>query len=188
MRSILKGAGLGSELWSDALMHAVYVKNRLPHLLLLNQISPFQSWMKNKHNLSHLRAFGSLVFIRTPGVTDRKLDTSRVHQGIFLGFSTTKRNIKYLDNTTNQTKISRHFVIDEANFLSPIVIPPYANDLLKYKKGSTNYNPGPAKAIIDIPQQKSTTSTAATIFSNIEVLESDLIITPSPVVYPMVLC
>lgn len=106
IRAMLKSSGLGSEFWSDALLHAVYLKNRMPHLSLPNKISPFQIWNKQRPNLSHLRVFGSLVYVRTPGVKDGKLDTSRVHKGIFLGFSPTKRNIKYLDLTTNQTKTS----------------------------------------------------------------------------------
>ena len=41
VRCVLYSAGLGSEYWSYALIHCVYVENRLPHVSI--QKSPYES-------------------------------------------------------------------------------------------------------------------------------------------------
>lgn len=43
MRAMLLGADLGSEFWSDTLLYSVYLKNRLPHTLLENTQTPYES-------------------------------------------------------------------------------------------------------------------------------------------------
>ena len=58
MRSMLYGAGLGSEYWSYALRHAVYLKNRLPHTALKYK-TPFEAINGTKPDLSKLRVFGA---------------------------------------------------------------------------------------------------------------------------------
>jgi len=54
MRGMLYNAGLGSEFWSYALLHAVYVKNRLPHSALHMQRSSYEAYTGGKPNLSLL--------------------------------------------------------------------------------------------------------------------------------------
>jgi hypothetical protein len=51
MRTMLHGAGLGSEYWSYALWHAVYLKNRLPHTAL-KWVTPYEKLNKVKPDLS----------------------------------------------------------------------------------------------------------------------------------------
>lgn len=77
-RAILKSSGLTSNFWSDALLHAIHINNRLPHHSLPNNITPYQALSKRKSNLLCVHAFGSLVCIQIPGIKNRKLDTSRV--------------------------------------------------------------------------------------------------------------
>jgi hypothetical protein len=60
MRAMLYGAGLGSEFWTYAIRHAVYLKNRLPHVSL-NMTTPYEALNKTKPDLSRLRVFGSRV-------------------------------------------------------------------------------------------------------------------------------
>ena len=44
MRTMLIGANLLSDYWSHAIIHAVYVKNRLPHQALPGHITPFERY------------------------------------------------------------------------------------------------------------------------------------------------
>ena len=60
--------------------------------------------------------------MKTPDIDDSKIDTSYVHKGIFLSFTASRRNAKY------------YFVMNEAHFCSPEIIPLYAKDLLEYNK------------------------------------------------------
>ena len=57
MRCLLHSAGLGPEYWSYALMHAVYINNRLPHTIL--NMTPYQALTGQQPNLTNLRIFGS---------------------------------------------------------------------------------------------------------------------------------
>jgi hypothetical protein len=116
MRSMLHGANLGPEYWSWALLHAVYVKNRLPHRAL--GITPYQAYTGRKPDIRHLRIFGSPVVSRLPGRRLAKLD-SHTSGGIFLGFTATSRNIYYRDSKTKRFKIATHVTFDEAGYTIP---------------------------------------------------------------------
>jgi len=93
MRTMLTGSNLGSEYWSYALRHAVYIKNRLPHQALPKYISPFQQYTHRRPDISHIRVFGSHVIVKEPRVWRYKLDTNHVTTGTFLGFTATDRTI-----------------------------------------------------------------------------------------------
>ena len=77
MRCMLHSAGLGPEYWSYALIHAVYIKNRLPHTHIGK--TPYEALTGTQPDLTNLRIFGSRLFIKKPGHRPAKLDhhTSR---------------------------------------------------------------------------------------------------------------
>ena len=89
VRTMIQGAGLPNTYWSYALLHAVYLKNRLPHKAVKN--TPHE--MYTKSDLSHLRVFGSFV-------------TSNLSHGIFLGYTAIDRNINFRDEVSNQIKLA----------------------------------------------------------------------------------
>jgi len=105
MRSLLQGAQLGPEYWSWALLHAVYLKNRLIHRALGK--TPFEAYTGHQPNLRHLRVFGCPVTVRNVGRRPAKLD-SNASAGVFLGFTATSKNIYYFDTTTNRVKTGTH--------------------------------------------------------------------------------
>jgi len=115
IRGMLFNAGLGSEFWSYALLHAVYVKNRLPHSSQHMRRSPYEAYTGIKPNLSMLRIWGCRVVVKQPNKRDAKLDDNTA-QGIFLRYTATDKNIVYLDLTTNIEKISSNVTFDEAHF------------------------------------------------------------------------
>ena len=115
MRSMLDNAGLGPEFWSYALLHAVYVKNRLPHSSHQMRKSPYEAYSGIKPNLSLLRVWGCRVIVKDPQLRKAKLD-SNTSRGIFLRYTATDKNIVFLDVDTNMEKIASHVVFDEANY------------------------------------------------------------------------
>ena len=115
MRGMLFNANLGSEYWSYALVHAVYVKNRLPHSALSMRRSPYEAYTGIKPNLSLLRVWGCRVIVKNPQMKKAKLDDN-TSKGIFLRYTATDKNIVYLDLKTNQEKIASHVIFDEAHF------------------------------------------------------------------------
>jgi len=115
MRGMLFNANLGSEYWSYALLHAVYVKNRLPHSAHSMRRSPYEAYTGIKPNLSMLRVWGCRVIVKNPQLKKAKLDDN-TSKGIFLRYTATNKNIVYLDLETNQEKIASHVTFDEAHF------------------------------------------------------------------------
>jgi hypothetical protein len=115
VRSLLYSSGLTPRFWSDALIHAVYLKNRLWHGAI--QRTPYEAYFSEKPGLSHLRVFGSLVTSRISGDRPAKLDRHTFH-GIFLGDTATDLNVRYYDLNSGRIKTARHAVFDEAHYMS----------------------------------------------------------------------
>ena len=108
MRCMLHSAELGPEYWSYALLHAVYIKNRLPHHSLHK--SPFEVFTGNQPDLSNLRIFGSRLYARKPGRRPFKLD-HHTSGGYFLGFTATGKNVQYIDEKSGRVKTSTHVIL-----------------------------------------------------------------------------
>jgi hypothetical protein len=115
-RALLYGAGLPAKYWSAALVHSVYLHNRLVHSTTLS--TPFGLYYGVKPDLEFLRTFGSRVCVKRSGDRRAKLDRHDF-TGIFLGYTATDQNIVYLDLDSGIVKHSHHATFDEAWYLQP---------------------------------------------------------------------
>ena len=116
VRCLLYNAGLGPEYWSFALQHAVYLKNRLPHCA--TNTPPLTAYTGKRPNAKRLRIFGCPVVVRNLGKWSAKLDLN-TSAGIFLGYTTTDKNIIYRDTVTGRFTTATHVVFDEAGYPLP---------------------------------------------------------------------
>jgi hypothetical protein len=116
VRCLLHSSGLGPEYWSFAIQHAIYLKNRLPHMAIGH--TPYQAYTGKQPNMEQLRVFGCPVVIKNPGKRPTKLDI-HTSNGRFLGYTATTKNIYYMDNQTRRIKIAAHCVFDEAGMTLP---------------------------------------------------------------------
>eukprot|EP00253_Pinus_taeda_P025701 PITA_25701 len=64
-RSMLNGAGLGQELWVEAVETTCYLVNRSPSSALEDK-TPQEVWTGKKPSLSHLRVFGCDAYLHVP--------------------------------------------------------------------------------------------------------------------------
>ncbi len=115
-RALLYGAGLPEKYWSAALVHLVYLHNRLVHNVTLS--TPFGLYYGVKPDLEFLRTFGSRVCVKRSGDRRVKLDCHDF-TGIFLGYTATDQNIVYLDLDSGIVKHGHHATFDEAWCLQP---------------------------------------------------------------------
>ena len=92
MRCVLHAADLGPEYWSFALIHAAFIKNRVPHSYIKK--TPFEALTGTKPNLSNLRTFGCRIFAKKPGKRPVKLDY-HTSNGIFLGYTYHEKCLLY---------------------------------------------------------------------------------------------
>jgi hypothetical protein len=113
-RTLLYGSGLPAKFWSAALLHSVYLHNRLVHSE--TNATPYERYFGTKPDLSHLKVFGSRVCVKRSGDRSSKLDRNDF-TGIFLGFTATDHNIIYLDMDSGLVKRSHHAQFDEAWYL-----------------------------------------------------------------------
>jgi deoxyuridine 5'-triphosphate nucleotidohydrolase len=128
MRCMLHSANVGPEYWSFALLHAVWIKNRIPHSSL--KMSPFEAFTGKRPNLSNARIFGSRVYARKPGRSPAKLD-NHTSEGTFLCFTATQKNVFYIDDSTGAVKTGQHVMFDEAHMTVPAGRAPLAAQALQ---------------------------------------------------------
>ena len=157
MRAALTNSGLSAKYWSDALIHSVFIKNRLPHAAFKYKTTPYTELTGTKPNMESLRIFGSPITTRKPGRRPVKLD-NHCYNGIFLRFAKTLKNIVYLDKTTNKIKTTTYATFDEAHYSAAskprgaqrlLHIGTPASDILKEQTTQT-----PAIKIMDTSQHK----------------------------------
>ena len=128
MRCILHASDLGPEFWSFALLHAVYLKNRLYHHTIKS--TPYFQFTGNKPDLTHLKIFGSKIYAKRSTKRKYKLDNN-VDEGIFLGYTATNQNIIYVDAKTGRFKTATHVIFDEAHMSTPTSNTPIAAQALQ---------------------------------------------------------
>jgi hypothetical protein len=114
--TLFYGAGFPAKFWSAALLHAVYLYNRLVHLATYK--TPYEGWYGRKSDIAHLKTFGSWVCVKRTGSRGCKLDCHDF-TGIFLGDTATDQNITYLDLNSGIVKIFHHAIFNEAWYLQP---------------------------------------------------------------------
>ena len=125
VRVLLYGSGLPAPFWSVALLHAVWLHNRRIHRSTM--MTPYEAWHGIKPDLTKLRIFGSRVCVKRTGKRRSKLDRHDF-TGIFLGYTATDENIRYVDVNSRIVKTSHHAIFDEAWYLQP-KRPPFAQML-----------------------------------------------------------
>jgi transposase InsO family protein len=130
VRSLLYSAGLGPEFWSFAILHAAFVKNRVPHRAT-NQV-PYTMYTGTRPSAKRLRVFGCPFIVRHIGPRKAKLDLNTT-VGTFLGYTATDKNVLYMDSVTKRIKTATHVIFDEAGFTLPAAqLTPLAKALQQY--------------------------------------------------------
>jgi hypothetical protein len=86
-RSLLFQTNVPKRFWSEAVLTAVHLINRLPSIVLKNK-SPLEILNKRKSKLDHLSVFGCIYFVHIK--RHNKLDKNTV-KTIFLGYSSQKK-------------------------------------------------------------------------------------------------
>src|ERR1700741_3006743 len=72
-------------LWESAIAHATYIRNR-SYTRVLPDMTPYQKWFGNKPDVSHLRPFGSPVWILAQGQYKPRKMLAKSHKNLYVGF------------------------------------------------------------------------------------------------------
>lgn len=97
--------------WAEAVRHSIYLLNRLP-TRAISGVTPHEAWSKTKPNLSHVRVFGCLAYMKLPKVGVTKLsDRSKVV--INLGKEPGSKAYRVYDPVNKSVHVSRDMVFEE---------------------------------------------------------------------------
>ncbi|KAJ0596006.1 putative RNA-directed DNA polymerase [Helianthus annuus] len=103
-RTLLFQSGLPLKFWSDCVLTAVYIINRLPSSVL-NGKSPYELMFRFKPSLSHFRNFGCLCFSTILNESDKF--AYHADKCVLIGYSNVKKGYKLLSLDTNKVFYSR---------------------------------------------------------------------------------
>lgn len=127
VRCMLQHSGLGKRFWGEAVMTALYLKNRSPTSALSGQI-PEEVWSGSKIDLSHLRVFGCTAFSLVPEHKRDKLD-AKGKEFIFVGYSDTSKGYRLADPLCpTKVIISRNVAFIENKFYNTNLKPSDTNE------------------------------------------------------------
>ncbi|WZY94101.1 hypothetical protein YC2023_066430 [Brassica napus] len=104
-RSMMFHKGIPKRYWSDAVMTACYLINRIPTRILADQ-SPFEVLNKSRPVLDHLRTFGCVCYVLVPGEQRNKLEAKST-KAMMIGYSTSQKGYKCYDPTARRVLVSR---------------------------------------------------------------------------------
>eukprot|EP00253_Pinus_taeda_P016903 PITA_16903 len=110
-RSMLSGARLGQEFWTEAVETSCYLVNRSPSSELEDK-TPQEIWTGKKPSLSHLRVFGCDAYVHVPKEKLTKLD-SKSKKCIFIGYKDGLKGYKLWNPVIRKVVYSRDVVFRE---------------------------------------------------------------------------
>ena len=110
-RAMMFYANVPKRFWSQAVLTATYIINRLPSRIL-NSKSPLEVLKHRKIDLSHLRVFGSVCYVHVQAKHRDKLDP-RAIKCIFLGYSSTQKGYCCYDPVSKKKFVSRDVRFNE---------------------------------------------------------------------------
>lgn len=115
-RSMLMAAGLDSGYWSDAVLTATHIQNRMPTSALSGK-TPFEAYFGHKPDVSHFRVFGCVAYALVPSQRRGKLD-EKARVCVNLGNAPGYRAYKLMEVSTGAIIISRNVRFTEHVFAS----------------------------------------------------------------------
>ena len=110
VRSMLKEKELPLELWGEAVSTCVYVLNRSSTKGVKGK-TPYEKWNKRKPSVSHLKVFGSVVFVKATRRLSKLEERSKCM--LFMGYEAGSKAYRCLDPVTFKIHISRDVIFDE---------------------------------------------------------------------------
>lgn len=116
-RTMLNEAKLSDVFWKEAVGTAIHILNR-GYLRANCDKTPFELWFGRTPSVKHFRVFGSKCYIKRVNDTLGKFD-ARSDEGIFLGYSPTKKAFRCYNLKTRKIVESADVKIDDLKIMKP---------------------------------------------------------------------
>ena len=139
-RALMLHMNIPKKFWSQAILTATYLINRLPSRVLEFK-SPYET-LKGRHiTLSHLRVFGCMCFVHVQALHRDKLD-ARAAKCVFMGYSSSQKGYKCFHPITNKMLVSRDVRFEET-------VPYFSKEVAHSREGELMCDLFPLSACID---------------------------------------
>jgi len=106
--AMLLGQQVPTFLWEYAIQHAAYLRE-CALAAATPGMTPYEAWHGMKPDVSHLREFGSPVYVLLQGRNVKPKLLPRSKQQIFVGFDSGSKSIKYYNPETRRVLTSRNY-------------------------------------------------------------------------------
>ena len=114
-RCMLEHAGMTKKYWGEAVMTAMFLRNRCPTRAISQNKSPHQIWTNKKPILANLKVFGCHAYVHVPQEKRSKLD-SKASLCRFLGYSEHTKSYRFEEVSTGRLTVSRDAQFRENTF------------------------------------------------------------------------
>ena len=95
-------------LWEYAAMHAAYLRERAP-TRPLHRKTPYEAWFHKRPDVSHLREFGTPVYILLQGQKEAPKLMPRSKRCLFVGYEDGSHSVTYYNPETRRVLTLRNF-------------------------------------------------------------------------------
>jgi len=109
VRSALADAGVGQELWAEALAAAVFVRNRSPHAG--RDVKPWEVFTGEKPDKSGSRVWGSKAYALLPDKQQLEMN-AKTMKGFMVGYGAKSVGYRVMNLTDNTVVVRRYIAID----------------------------------------------------------------------------
>lgn len=109
-RAQLADAGLGPNLWAEALLTANYTRNRTP--VSAHGKTPTEVFFGKKPDVGHMRVFGAQAYVHVPKEKRHKLAPVS-EKGVFVGYPGGVKGYKVLRERDGKVIVARNVIFDE---------------------------------------------------------------------------
>ena len=117
-RAMLTARKVPEFLWEFAVAHAAYLRNR-SFTRAVPDATPYERRFGKKPDVSHLREFGTPVWILSEGPSVPRKMLPKSVEKLFIGFDDAARAVKYFSKDSRKVLISRNF-----RFIKPSITLP----------------------------------------------------------------
>ena len=121
VRSALADAGMGQELWAEALAAAVYVRNRSPHAG--RDVTPWEDFTGERSDVSGFRVWGSKAYALLPDKQQRGMNPKTM-EGYMVGNGAGGVGYRVMNPTNNTVVVRRDVATDETGGAAMTSPPP----------------------------------------------------------------
>ena len=108
VQAMLTASKLPQFLWEPAVTHAAYIRNR-SYTSARPEKTPYEAWYGKKPSVTHLREFGTPVWILNQGQNIQKKMVLKSQQRVLVRYDNGSKSVKYFNTPMRNILTSRNY-------------------------------------------------------------------------------